>query len=144
MKLIIHTDGGARGNPGPAAIGVVIDRVAGANKTIELARFGKRIGETTNNVAEYTAVIEALAMVKRRWSSVKKEERIEIDFFLDSVLVVNQLNGTFRVKDGKLRELLIEVRTLEAEVGRAIAYRAVPREKNRRADFLVNRALDNF
>ena len=68
----------------------------------------------------------------------------EIDFFLDSVLVVNQLNGTFKVKNMKLRELLMQVRTLEEENGGVIRYRAIPREKNRRADFLVNRALDTI
>lgn len=133
MKLIIHTDGGARGNPGPAAVGVVIQDTG--RKII--AEFGKRIGVTTNNVAEYTAVREAL-------ENAKGEKPFDIDFYLDSVLVVNQLNGMFKVKDGKLRELLMQVRTLEAETGGVIRYQAIPREKNRRADFLVNRALDNF
>lgn len=129
MKLIIHTDGGARGNPGPAAIGVVIDNVVS---------FGKRIGETTNNVAEYTAVIEALREVKRQ----KVKGKSEIQFFLDSNLVVQQLNGNFKVRDAKLRELLIEVRMLEQEVGGVVIYTYVPRELNKRADFLVNQAQD--
>lgn len=129
MKLIIHTDGGARGNPGPAAVGVVIDNVVS---------FGKRIGETTNNVAEYTAVIEALKKVE----SLKSKVKSEIHFFLDSNLVVQQLNGKFKVKDAKLRLLLIEVRMLEQEVGGEVSYDYVPREENRRADFLVNQALD--
>ena len=133
MKLIIHTDGGARGNPGPAAIGVVIEQESG--KKVE--EFGKRIGEATNNVAEYFAVLEAL-------QNIKGIEATEIDFFLDSVLVVNQLNGKFKVKDSKLRDLLMRVRTLEQEVGGKVQYYVVPRERNRRADFLVNRALDNF
>ena len=133
MKLIIHTDGGARGNPGPAAIGVVIEQESG--KKVE--EFGKQIGEATNNVAEYFAVLEALR-------NIKGIEATEIDFFLDSVLVVNQLNGKFKVKDSKLRDLLMRVRTLEQEVGGKVQYYVVPRERNRRADFLVNRALDNF
>lgn len=132
MKYIVHTDGGARGNPGPAAIGVVIEEASDRSKIVE---FGKRIGEATNNVAEYKAVIEAL-------KNIKGKAATEIIFFLDSVLVVNQLNGTFKVKDGKLRELLIGVRTLEAETGGTIRYQVIPREKNSRADFLVNRALD--
>ena len=130
MKYIIHTDGGARGNPGPAAIGVVIEQESG--KKVE--EFGKRIGEATNNVAEYFAVLEALR-------NIKGIEATEIDFFLDSVLVVNQLNGKFRVKDSKLRDLLMNVRMVEQEVGGKVQYNVVPREKNRRADFLVNRAL---
>ncbi|MBI4062302.1 ribonuclease HI family protein [Candidatus Gottesmanbacteria bacterium] len=133
MKFIIHTDGGARGNPGPAAIGVVIED--SGRKTI--TEFGKRIGVTTNNVAEYTAVREALR-------SIKKEEGIEVDFFLDSTLVTNQLNGRFKVKDMKLRELLFDIRSLEQGLGGNIHYHVIPREQNRRADFLVNRALDNF
>lgn len=151
MKIIIHTDGGARGNPGPAAVGVVIEEVVGGNPSTHSVRSGRaieisrRIGETTNNVAEYTAVIEALKEVKSRKSKVESE----IQFFLDSNLVVQQLNGKFKVKDAKLRELLIAVRMLEQEVGLPagkaggeITYTYVPREENRRADQLVNQALD--
>lgn len=129
MHYIIHTDGGARGNPGPAAIGVVIEH---NGKTV--TSFGKTIGETTNNVAEYTAVIEALKFLKSYHG--------KIDFFLDSTLVVNQLNGLFKVKGPHLRELLLRVRTLEADVEGVITYTAVRRESNRRADLLVNDALD--
>jgi len=134
MKFIVHTDGGARGNPGPAAVGVVIE----TDSRKRVAEFGKRIGETTNNVAEYTAVIEALKKVESLKSNVKSE----ICFFLDSNLVVQQLNGTFKVKDGKLRELLIAVRMLEQEVGGEVSYHYIPREENSRADRLVNQALD--
>ncbi len=134
MKLIVHTDGGARGNPGPAAIGVLVE---GNGKT--LASFGKRIGETTNNVAEYTAVVEALKHIKKESDKV-----FQINFFLDSRLVVEQLNGRFKVKEPKLRELLAQVRILEQEVGSVIHYQLVPREQNTRADFLVNQALDGL
>lgn len=142
MKLIIHTDGGARGNPGPAAVGVVIEEVVGGNPSTHSVRSGRateiarRIGETTNNVAEYSAVIEALKEIKK-YSGEK-----QIQFFLDSNLVVQQLNGKFKVKDAKLRELLIAVRMLEQEVGGEVSYDYVPREENRSADFLVNQALD--
>jgi ribonuclease HI len=147
MKLIVHTDGGARGNPGPAGIGVVIEKVTEkadpstssgrAIKTEEIARFGKRIGETTNNVAEYTAVIEALRFLK-----TYDGEKKHIEFFLDSTLVVNQLNGLFKVKDAKLRELLSTIRILEQETGGTIRYAYIPREQNSRADYFVNQALD--
>jgi ribonuclease HI len=138
MKLIIHTDGGARGNPGPAAIGVVIEDGK------EIAGFGKRIGETTNNVAEYTAVIEALTYVKSQIPNFRHQtdEQTLIQFFLDSTLVVNQLNGLYKVKEMHLRELLTKVRLLEGEVGGMITYTYIPREQNRRADFFVNKALD--
>lgn len=132
MNFIIHTDGGARGNPGPAAIGVVIEE---NEKTI--ASFGKKIGETTNNVAEYTAVVEALKEI-----SNKKLNVSSITFYLDSTLVVNQLNGLFKIKLPHLRELYMNVRGLEAEVGGEIRYHAIPREQNQRADALVNQALD--
>ena len=135
MKLIINTDGGARGNPGPAAIGVVIER---GGKPI--AQFGKYIGERTNNVAEYSAVIEALRHVR---SSVQAQAKIEsITFLLDSKLVVNQLNGTFKVKDSNLRSLLMQIRLLEREVGGQVQYNLIPRAQNQQADFFVNQALD--
>lgn len=141
MHLIVHTDGGARGNPGPAAIGVVIEK-----DRKEIAGFGSRIGETTNNVAEYTAVIEALTYIKSQIPNPKfqTDEKLLIDFLLDSTLVVNQLNGLFKVKETHLRELLTSVRLLEGEVGGVITYRYIPREENRRADFFVNKALDEM
>jgi ribonuclease HI len=137
MKLVIHTDGGARGNPGPAAVGVVIEKVTDATTEI-VTEFGKTIGETTNNVAEYTGVIEALKFLKTYSKDIST-----IDFFLDSTLVVNQLNGLFKIKDSKLRELLSNVRILEQEIGVSVQYAYVPREKNTRADYFVNYALDS-
>lgn len=137
MKYIIHTDGGARGNPGPAAIGVVIEQETG-DKRQEIEVFGKKIGNATNNVAEYKAVIEALRAMK-----LLVGESPDIEFYLDSTLVVNQLNGLFKIKDPTLRALATTIRILEQEVGGVINYTAVPREKNYRADLMVNRALDN-
>lgn len=146
MQFIIHTDGGARGNPGPSAVGVVIEECICVNprSCFEKERkmfhaFGKRIGEGTNNTAEYTAVIEALTYVKE---SGKLGELSGIAFYLDSTLVVNQLNGLFKVKEPHLRNLLLKVRALEVEVGGNISYTAVRREHNRLADFYVNQALD--
>lgn len=148
MKLIIHTDGGARGNPGPAAVGVVIELQQETRdkkqETITICEFGKRIGETTNNVAEYTAVREALAYLKSQITNPNDQinKHLEIQFFLDSNLVVQQLNGIFKVKEANLRNLFFDVRVLEQEVGREITYTYVPREQNKRADFLVNKELD--
>ena len=146
MQLTIHTDGGARGNPGPAAVGVVIEGVikdANDEKNVVI-EFGKKIGETTNNVAEYTAVIEALGAVKTLMSDEGgvTESDITINFLLDSTLVVNQINGTFKVKEPRLRQLLLEVHSLEVEVGGLITYSYVPRAQNARADYFVNQALD--
>ncbi len=149
MNIIIHTDGGARGNPGPAAVGAVIemsnDQFPISNENKKIVEISKRIGEATNNVAEYIAVIEAITEIKNQKSKIKNEDdksKIEIQFYLDSNLVVQQLNGKFKVKDARLRELLMQVRVLEQEVGGVVTYRVVPREQNRRADMLVNRALD--
>ncbi len=132
-SLIIHTDGGARGNPGPAAVGVVIRDESGAL----INQIAKKIGRATNNHAEYQAVIEAL-----QWLVSQKPDFKSVQFFLDSVLVVNQINGQFKVKDANLRNQLIQVRQLEGALGLPITYAAVPRLQNAAADNLVNKALD--
>lgn len=138
-SLIIHTDGGARGNPGPAAIGITVKTESGEIVT-SLCR---KIGQTTNNVAEYSAVIAALEWVKERNQLINKSTNQQIiKFYLDSSLVVNQLNGLFKVKDANLRDLLLKVRILEQEIGLPVLYAYIPREKNREADALVNNALD--
>jgi len=134
--LTVHTDGGARGNPGPAAIGVVIEK-----KGKLICQFGKNIGDTTNNVAEYTAVIEALKYLKELRG---KSYELKIRFHLDSKLVVEQLNGNFKIKNTNLRELSLHVRLLEQEVGGVVTYKYIPREQNKRADFFVNKTLDNI
>jgi len=146
MQFIIHTDGGARGNPGPSAVGIVIEtctckspRSCTEQKRSLFHAFGKRIGEGTNNTAEYTAVIEALTYVR---DAVASDDLSSIAFYLDSTLVVNQLNGLFKVKEPHLRNLLMTVRELEGEVGGNISYTAVRREQNQMADFYVNQALD--
>lgn len=147
MKLKIFTDGGARGNPGPAAVGVVIKNQD--DKIIE--QFGKRIGISTNNVAEYLAIGEALEWVKilknppRRQAGQKNFGNLEgVDLFLDSQLVVAQLNGFFKVKNPRLRELIFKIRQLEQEIGGNVSYRVIPREENKLADSLVNQALDKL
>lgn len=132
----VFCDGGARGNPGPAAIGVVIKHENGK----VLHQFGKKIGETTNNVAEYTAVIEGLSLVQQKFNQTKP---LTLNFYLDSELIVKQLNGVYKIKHPKLRELLMRVRELEGDLDGEISYRHVLREKNKQADKLVNGALDN-
>lgn len=144
MNIVVHTDGGARGNPGPAAVGVVIEILNIKNQISnkeekKVVEISKRIRETTNNVAEYMAVREALTWLKN--SPLLQLSNIQ--FYLDSNLVVNQLNGRFKVKDPVLRELLAQIRILEQEVGGGVRYIMVPREQNRHADFLVNQALDS-
>jgi ribonuclease HI len=144
MNFIVHTDGGARGNPGPAATGVFIEEDGGVEhgerKTV--AGFGTYIGETTNNVAEYTAVIEALTYLKEHANKIGYASDSKVMFYLDSTLVVNQLIGLFKIKEGHLRELVFKVHALENELGGEIRYSIVRREFNKQADFFVNKALD--
>jgi ribonuclease HI len=133
-QLTIFADGGARGNPGPAAAGFVITDSDGRI----LKQAGEYLGETTNNVAEYQGVVLALKWVKKNI-----DQKIDqINFFLDSKLVVNQLNGLFKVKNGGLRDLIVQVRQLEKGVGGNVSYRHLSREKNQKADALVNQTLD--
>ena len=135
-KIAIFTDGGARGNPGPAALGVFIED---ENHT-ELARIGKKIGEATNNVAEYAAILEGF-----NWALLnKKKLKMEsINFYTDSQLAYSQLSGLYKVKNPKIREFVFTIRQKEAELKIPVFYSHVPREKNIRADFMVNQALDN-
>jgi len=130
--LHLYTDGGSRGNPGPAAIGMVIKTPDGKT-TIE--EKGECIGNATNNEAEYQALIEGLAMAE----DYKPEKLV---CFLDSSLVVNQLNGKFRIKQAHLRQLVFEVRRKMANLaGTSISFHHVPREKNDHADSLLNQAF---
>lgn len=134
--LTIFTDGGARGNPGPAAVGVVVKNEQKQN----LASFGQAIGETTNNVAEYQGVIAALEWCQQNTSVLAETQTI--NFFLDSTLVVNQLNGKYKIKDLKLKNLIIQIKDLEKNFSQKFVYHFIPRTKNYQADALVNQTLD--
>ena len=130
MKARLSTDGGARGNPGPAAYGYVLEAEDG---TVLDAR-GETIGVATNNVAEYRALIEGL----RRAVELGV---VELTVVSDSELIVKQMRGEYRVKNETLRGLSLEAAELASEVGR-VTYTAVRREHNELADKLVNEALD--
>ena len=135
MIISVFTDGGARGNPGPAAIGVVI-KVANGNVLYQL---GKRIGKTTNNVAEYTALLEALSWL----AHYKQKENIDgVRCFLDSELVVSQLTGLYKIKNPKLAWLIMKIHEKKRGFSFPVTYHHIPREKNLEADRLVNQALD--
>lgn len=136
MKINVFCDGGARGNPGPAAAGFVIKDSAG--KVIK--KKGKYLGRATNNVAEYQAVVAALAWLGQQ--AKPASQPATYTFFLDSRLVVNQLNGLFKVKNPSLRSLVVKIRQLEQAVGGHINYLFIKREKNQEADQLVNLTLD--
>jgi len=129
-SFIIHSDGGARGNPGPAAIGAVIAAADGS----EIQYISKCIGETTNNQAEYQAIIAALEKALELGAE-------EVRCFLDSELVVKQLNREYKVKNKELAPLVVKVYNL-AQGFKKITFAHVFREENKEADRLVNEALD--
>ena len=130
MKARLSTDGGARGNPGPAAYGYVLEAEDG---TVLDAR-GEKIGVATNNVAEYRALIAGLEKAVELGVD-------ELEVISDSELLVKQMQGEYRVKNEALRELNDEANSLERKLGR-VRYTAVRREPNELADKLVNEALD--
>ncbi len=130
MRARLSTDGGARGNPGPAAFGYVLEAHDG---TVLDAR-GQRIGVATNNVAEYRALVAGLEAALARGVT-------ELEVVSDSELLVKQMRGEYKVKNTALRALHDAAASLERELG-DVTYTAVRREHNELADRLVNEALD--
>ncbi len=132
--LVMYTDGGARGNPGPAGIGVVFYLEDENGKRLELETLKEYIGEQTNNFAEYTALIKGL----QRASAIGKKIVL---CYLDSELVVKQLNGLYKVREESLKPLISEVLKLMHNF-KNVTFTHVHREKNVLADKLVNQAID--
>lgn len=130
MKLTTFTDGGARGNPGPAATGIVIKNEMGKI----LTRYGEYLGKQTNNVAEYSALLSALTKAKELGAT-------EVDCVLDSELIVKQMNREYKVKEPTLQKLFIKVYNAAAEF-KKVTYRHTPRRGNKEADAEVNKILD--
>ncbi len=130
MKFITYTDGGSRGNPGPAATGTVIKNAQGET----IAAFGRYIGHTTNNQAEYQALVAALEYATEHGAT-------EVQCFLDSELIVKQMNREYRVKDVGLQVHYLKIYNMAGRIGR-VTFTHVPREKNKEADAEVNKALD--
>ena len=129
-KLIIYTDGGARGNPGPAGIGAVLYKEA-QEKIAEISQY---LGITTNNQAEYQALIEALKKAKDLGAK-------EVEVFMDSELVVKQLNREYKVKNKELAPLFLQVYNLSLSFSK-ISFSHIYREENVIADKLANKAMD--
>ena len=130
MRARLSTDGGARGNPGPAAFAYVLEAEDGT----VLAAHGEAIGVATNNVAEYRGLVEGL----RKALELHVDE---VDVVSDSELLVRQMRGEYKVKNAALRDLSLEAGRLARRLKR-VTYRAVRREHNELADRLVNEALD--
>ena len=130
MKLVTLTDGGSRGNPGPAAIGVVIKNTAGHI----VAGYGEYIGHATNNVAEYSALISALKKALALGAT-------EVECKMDSMLVAEQMNRHWKVKNAHIQKLFIEAWNAAA-VFKKISFKHIRREYNTEPDAWVNKALD--
>ncbi len=136
QKFIIHTDGGSRGNPGPAAIGVVIEAADGSLKK----EYGEFIGKATNNEAEYRAVIFALKKLKLLIGKGRTGES-EVEFHVDSELLEKQMNGHYKIMDERIGKFFIEIWNLKMDYGK-VTFRHGLRETNKEADRMVNAALD--
>jgi ribonuclease H / adenosylcobalamin/alpha-ribazole phosphatase len=130
MEVVINADGGSRGNPGPAGIGAVVVSPDGR----VLAEIAEGIGHTTNNVAEYKAVIAGLARARELGAT-----RVKVR--ADSKLVIEQMKGTWKVRQAHLQPLMDEARRLASGFER-VSYEHVPRERNKAADALANKAMD--
>ncbi len=134
MKIIVYTDGASRGNPGPASYGFTI---SDGNRKL-LYEEGKDIGITTNNVAEYTGVYEALKYIKGKYG----KHTLEVELYADSKLVVEQLSGRYKMKSPNLKPIFEKIKILAMELG-GVIHTHVPRIHNSAADRLANLALDN-
>ena len=132
-KIIVYCDGGSRGNPGPSAIGVYIPQFK--------KEYSKFLGKATNNEAEYQSAIFALKKIKHLIGG-KKAEKSEIEIKMDSELIVNQLSGKFKIKEKDLIPFFIEIWNLKQDFD-DVKFIHIPREENKKADWLVNKELDS-
>ena len=137
-KIFVFTDGGSRGNHGQSACAFVIKNQEG----IVLEKRGKKLGVKTNNEAEYYGVIFALEYFLNNKTILNNIN--EIVFYVDSKLVVSQLNGLFKVKDQNIRNFVQDIYLKENQIGNSIKYNLIPRGKNFEADKIVNETLDSF
>jgi len=137
VRYILHTDGGARGNPGPAGAGAVITDEKGE----VLREAHKSLGKATNNFAEYSAVILALETLKKI-IPVSKRKESEIEIKMDSELVARQLANKYEIREETLFPLFIKVHNLMISSFPKVTFSHIPREKNKEADRLSNKAMD--
>ncbi len=138
-QIFINTDGGSRGNPGPAAIGIVFFDAEG--KLIHSHK--ECIGKATNNEAEYRAIIKGLEiLVKSKWFLENNDPESKVICRLDSKLVVEQVNGNFKIKQPHIQKFIDQIKTILSDFHLNIQFVHIPREENKEADKLVNEALD--
>lgn len=131
-KIILYTDGGSRGNPGPSGLGVYIE-------TLE-KRYGEFLGEKTNNEAEYSAIVSALKKVKALIGKERAKQAV-IEVRMDSELACRQLNHEYKIENAKLQPLFLAVWNLMLDFEKVV-FVHVPREKNQIADAEANKAMD--
>lgn len=134
MKVRIYTDGGSRGNPGPAASGAVIKEIDGHADGETIVCVSRWLGKDTNNQAEYTAIIIGLERAKTLGAT-------EVDMVMDSELAVRQLNGIYKVKNPEIAKRFVEVHNLIQDF-KKVTFRHVRREFNKEADAVVNKCID--
>jgi ribonuclease HI len=137
-KIIIYVDGGARGNPGPAAIGVLFCN----EKGICFKKFSEYLGKMTNNEAEYKAAIFALKKFKSIFGK-KLAKETEIEIRSDSELLVNQMSGKYKILEKNLQPLFLELWNLRLDF-KKVKFKLISRKKNKEADKLVNQTLDSL
>jgi len=138
-KIIIYTDGGSRGNPGPSALGVVFCNQRGQ----KIKEYSEYLGQAlTNNEAEYQAVIFALKKFKALFGK-KLAKNTEIELKSDSELLIKQLNSKYKILDSKIQPLFLKVWNLKIDF-KKVKLTLIPREKNKEADQLVNEALNSL
>lgn len=132
-KITAYCDGGSRGNPGPSGIGIYIPQLK--------KEYSKFLGKATNNEAEYQAAIFALKKIKHLIGG-EKADKAEVELRMDSELIVNQLSGKYKIKEKDLIPFFIEIWNLKQDFG-GVHFIHIPREENKKADWLVNRELDS-
>lgn len=135
-RIICYTDGGARGNPGPAGAGVVIADDAG-KVLLEASEF---LGNATNNFAEYAAVLLALKTLKKQYGA--KTKTLDLELRMDSQLIQRQLSGLYQIKEPGLVPQFIEIHNMRVKDFPHVTFTYVPRAQNKRADELANEAMD--
>ncbi len=134
MKVRIYTDGGSRGNPGPSASGAVIKSIRSGSDGEILANVSRYLGITTNNQAEYTAIIIGLERAKTLGAT-------DVEMLMDSELAVRQLTGVYKVKNAEIAKRFLEVHNRIQDF-KQVTFRHIPRERNKEADALVNQCID--
>jgi len=138
-KLFVYSDGGSRGNPGHAACAFVV-----YNKENEqIFSDGRYLDITTNNQAEYQGVLMALKYLENKFGNDLKTP-LEIHIFLDSKLIVEQMNGNYKIKSEELKPIYWQIRELIMKLGSRITFEHIPREKNHVADKIVNITIDKY